>query len=272
MIIRVNDVDYFYEMQGKGPVVLLLHGFTGDHTTWTHLKKQLRDDFTLLSVDLLGHGRTSAPTDPARYQIETAAADLTALLEALKIKKVHLLGYSMGGRLALTFAILFPEKVSSLILESASPGLKTMKEREGRVFKDKQLAQMIEKKGIKEFVDYWERIPLFASQSKLPERIRHQIRRQRLDQSPLGLANSLRGMGTGQQPSWWSTLASLSMPIQLICGKKDPKFCQIAEEMKQVIPKASLTCVPDVGHAIHVEDPTNFDTIVKKFLLKAERS
>lgn len=272
MMIHVNGVDYFYTMQGSGPPLLLLHGFTGDHATWTEFADRMQDRFTIISFDLLGHGKTSAPADSSRYETKQVANDLATILETLKIEKAHLLGYSMGGRLALSFALLFPEKVKSLVLESASPGLSIPEEREARIHQDEQLAQMLEATGIEEFVDYWEEIPLFSTQKNLPKANQEKIRRQRLQQNPVGLAGSLRGMGTGQQPSWWSHLNNLLMPVQLICGDKDPKFCRIARDMVKVIPNAKMTEVPNVGHAIHVEDLKSFDTIVREFLINLERS
>lgn len=266
MKIHVNGVDYFYTIQGSGSPLLLLHGFTGDHSTWTDFVQSMQDDYTLLSLDLLGHGKANAPVDPTRYEIKQMANDLAAILDKLKLEKVHVLGYSMGGRVALSFAVLFPEKVKSLILESASPGLDSAKEREARIQQDERLAQMIEEKGMKEFVDYWQDIPLFATQKHLPATRQEEIRKQRLQQNPVGLAGSLRGMGTGQQPSWWPYLNAVRMPVQLICGERDVKFCQIAKDMAKVMSNAKIAKVLGVGHAIHVEDPKRFDTIVREFL------
>ncbi|GIN73132.1 putative 2-succinyl-6-hydroxy-2,4-cyclohexadiene-1-carboxylate synthase [Bacillus sp. J14TS2] len=266
MKIHVNGVDYFYTIQGSGPPLLLLHGFTGDHSTWTDFVQSMQDDYTLFSLDLLGHGKASIPADPPRYEIKQLANDLAAILEKLKLEKVHVLGYSMGGRLALSFAILFPEKVKSLILESASPGLESAEEREARIQQDERLAQMIEEKGMKEFVDYWQDIPLFATQKHLPATRQEEIRKQRLQQNPVGLAGSLRGMGTGQQPSWWPYLNAVRMPVQLICGERDEKFCRIAKDMAKFMSNAKIIKVPNMGHAIHVEVPKRFDTIVREFL------
>ncbi|KRG16114.1 2-succinyl-6-hydroxy-2,4-cyclohexadiene-1-carboxylate synthase [Lederbergia galactosidilytica] len=272
MMIHVNGVDYFYKIQGSGPPLLVLHGFTGDHSTWSDFAEWMQDHYTILSLDLLGHGKTSAPIHCDRYEIKQIANDLATILTELKLEKVHLLGYSMGGRLALTFAILFPEKVISLILESASPGLASQEERDARIYQDEELAQMIEKKGIKPFVDYWQNIPLFSTQKNLPKAIQEKIREQRLQQNSLGLACSLRGMGTGRQPSWWPNLNTLMIPVQLICGGKDPKFFRIAKDMIKVVPNAKMTEVPHAGHAIHVEDLKSFGTIVKEFLLNLEGS
>jgi 2-succinyl-6-hydroxy-2,4-cyclohexadiene-1-carboxylate synthase len=172
----------------------------------------------------------------------------------------------MGGRLALTFAVNYPEKVRKLILESASPGLRTEAERHERRVQDNKLSEKIRQEGIKNFIDYWENIPLFQSQKSLPEKIRTRIRSQRLANSIDGLANSLNGMGTGVQPSWWDELAHLEMPVLLITGNLDQKFCRIAEEMSKILPNVKWKTAEDAGHAIHVEKPELFGTIVSGFL------
>src|SRR5690625_6836121 len=97
------------------------------------------------------------------------------------------MGYTMGGREALSFEILYSENIRSLVLERASPGLKTEKERKKRRDHDKNLAFRMKDNGIEDFVDEWEKIPLFASQKKLPVEIKHKIREERLSQSVDGL-------------------------------------------------------------------------------------
>src|SRR5690606_32796090 len=112
--------------------------------------------------------------------------------------------------------------------------------------------------GIEKFVDYWENIPLFKTQKNINILAREQIRQQRLANNPIGLANSLKGMGTGAQPSYWDELAALDMPVLLLCGELDSKFCRISKEMQLLIKNADLVEVNEVGHAIHVEDPKKF--------------
>ncbi|GHH97385.1 putative 2-succinyl-6-hydroxy-2,4-cyclohexadiene-1-carboxylate synthase [Neobacillus kokaensis] len=222
----------------------------------------------MLMPDIIGHGSTESPSAPERYQIEAAAKDIHHFLDQLGIKKFDLLGYSMGGRLALTFAILFPERVRKLILESASPGLLTDGERKQRCMKDAELAHFIKEKGIETFVDYWEEIPLFSTMKRLPLSLREKVRKQRLENSPLGLANSLLGMGTGTQPSWWSYLEKLECDVLLLTGREDQKFCRIAEEMLKSLKRGTWVTIENTGHAIHVEDREKFGTIVSDFLSK----
>jgi 2-succinyl-6-hydroxy-2,4-cyclohexadiene-1-carboxylate synthase len=195
------------------------------------------------------------------------ANQLKDLLEQLGVQQVDLLGYSMGGRLALTFALLFPNKVRRLILASTSPGLATEKERDLRRIKDAELAKVIVEKGVKSFVGYWEEIPLFQTMKRLPMELQQKVREQRLRNSAHGLANSLLAMGTGSQPSWWGQLDQLACDVLLLTGEEDKKFCSIAESMLRELKKGSWVAIKNSGHAIHVEQAEKFGTIVSGFLI-----
>lgn len=262
----INGIRYHVDTWGTGFPLLLLHGFTGNSEGWKEFAPFWKDHSKTIALDIIGHGKSGSPPDIGQYQIEESAAVINSLLEKMGIGKIDVLGYSMGGRLALTFAVNYPEKVRKLILESATPGLRTEAERHERRIQDKKLSEKIRQEGIKNFIDYWENIPLFQSQKSLPEKIRTRIRCQRLANSIDGLANSLNGMGTGVQPSWWDELAHLEMPVLLITGNLDQKFCRIAEEMSKILPNVKWKTAEDAGHAIHVEKPELFGTIVSGFL------
>ncbi|WP_077327674.1 2-succinyl-6-hydroxy-2,4-cyclohexadiene-1-carboxylate synthase [Virgibacillus siamensis] len=263
MYFTRNGTSYWYEIEGEGKPVVLLHGFTGDSGTWSRFVSEWKHEFKLLVIDLPGHGKTVSERS---VTMEACCADLAGLFAELGLHQVHILGYSMGGRTALSFAMLHPEKVSSMTLESTSPGLNDEKERTARVNRDEQLAKRLERDGIVAFVDFWENIPLFQTQKKLPEMIRQSIRDERLSQSAAGLAMSLRSMGTGIQPSWWDRLEELKLPVLLIAGAYDNKFVGINKIMVNHMPEADLMVVEKAGHAIHVEQPQFFGKIVIEFL------
>ena len=249
-------IPYTLTEYGRGPTpLLLLHGFTGCGANWAAVGDVLGDTHRLLCPDLLGHGRTAAPPDPARYAMPHATADLIALLDGLGLDKVWLGGYSMGGRLALYMALHAPARVAGLVLESSSPGLATAAERATRLVSDEALAQRIEQEGIPAFVAAWEQLPLWASQAQFPAPRRQALREQRLRNHPQGLANSLRGMGTGAQPNLWPRLRELTMPVVLLAGALDEKFVAINQRMAAEIPSAVLHLIPGCGHAVHWEAP-----------------
>lgn len=248
------------------PPLLLLHGFTGSGENWNHLLPMFGERYSVITVDILGHGRSASPADPNRYQMDRVAADVIALLDAWEIAQTAVLGYSMGGRLALYLACTYPARFSQLILESSSPGLATEAERAARRQSDEALADWIEAHGIEPFVERWEKLPLWASQQQLSEAARTRLRQQRLQNNAQGLANSLRGMGTGAQPSLWEKLDTLTLPTLLIAGELDSKFVAINEKMAAILPNGRLQIIPDAGHTTHLERPSAFATAVLTFL------
>lgn len=271
MHIKVNGINYHVNVVGEGEPLLLLHGFTGSLQTWSPFINDWSHSFKLILVDLIGHGKTEHPEVVNRYTMENVVRDIKEILLTLNINRAHLLGYSMGGRVALSFSILYPENVLSLILESSSPGLEVEEERQNRKNSDNQLAERITQVGIAEFVDYWAKIPLFSTQEqRLPDARKQAIRQERLENSSQGLANSLRGMGTGVQPSWWSRLAHFQKSVLLLVGEDDQKFCAIGNKMHDLLPNSKILIINDAGHAIHVEQPEIFGKIVKDYLINGQ--
>ncbi|HIW32574.1 MAG TPA: 2-succinyl-6-hydroxy-2,4-cyclohexadiene-1-carboxylate synthase [Candidatus Paenibacillus intestinavium] len=256
------------EAHGERQALLLLHGFSGNHGQWAPFIDSWSAEHQLVIVDLLGHGESDAPIAYTRYSSEQTVNDLVELLDQLHIESAIVLGYSMGGRIALSMAQLAPSKVSGLILESTSPGLATLEERQARIASDEALATKLEQLGIDWFADYWAELPLFASLKMLPLVEREAIDQQRRSNTPLGLANSLRGIGTGAQPSWWEQLDNITGPTLFIVGEADTKFRAIAEQMmlRMSNSEGQLEIVSEAGHNVHMEQPYKFDTIVKRYL------
>ena len=276
-IVQVNSVRLGVELRGEArnsaQTLILLHGFTGSAAAWGHQLDTLADyGLRIIALDLLGHGQSDAPDDPQRYTIERCQQDILAGLQELGVSKgqATILGYSMGGRIALYTA--FSGFFRALILESASPGLEDTAEREQRRVSDEALAASIEGEGVPAFIERWENLRLFASQRTLPFESREALRRQRLQNSATGLAQSLRGIGTGVQPSLYARLPTLHIPVLLIVGALDTKFTAIAQRMVQALPQSQLRIVPAAGHTVHLEQPQLFTSLVGDFSLSMTHS
>jgi 2-succinyl-6-hydroxy-2,4-cyclohexadiene-1-carboxylate synthase len=264
--LLVNGVKLHVEVTGTGPPVVAIHGFTGSTTTWDRLAEALDGEFTTVRVDVLGHGLSAHPVDPGRYSMEHTVADLLAVADALELENPTWLGYSMGGRILLSLATTAPERCRMVVLESASPGLRDPVERQRRITSDTKLAARIEEDGIEAFVGYWEGLPLFATQSRLPLAVREQLRAQRLRNHPAGLANSLRGIGTGAMPPLHDHLKLLAMPVCFIAGQEDARYWAIATEMAAAAAQGERAIVSGAGHAPHFEQPDVFNNEVLAFL------
>lgn len=263
MFIDVNGATYAYTTQGEGEVLILLHGFTGTRKTWDNLIKKWHHAYQVLTIDLPGHGETM--TRHPRT-MEMVVDDLRNIVRKLNIDRAHFIGYSMGGRTALAYALTYPETVLTVTLESASPGLASHKERAERRQKDGGLIERLKSGGLESFINFWENIPLFATQKRLPKDVQTSVRKERLSQSTEGLIASLRYMGTGQQPSLWNNLQSLQRHVLLIVGGQDEKFVRLNEQMKRHLPKATLKVIKQAGHTVHLEQPMKFYHEVTTFI------
>ena len=265
----VDGLELHAEVAGSGPPLVLLHGFTGSADTWAGLTAALAADYTVIAPDLIGHGRSDAPEDVARYRMPRAAADLVALVRRLGHERAAWLGYSLGGRTALQLVTDHPEAAEVLILEGASPGIADDEERAARVRSDEAMAERIERDGAEAFVDTWERVPLFASQLALPAETRAAIRATRTANTATGLANSLRGMGAGAQDPLQDRVAGISVPTLLIAGELDTKYVEIARDMARTMPDATMHAIEGAGHAAHLERPEAFQRPLLEFLRRA---
>jgi len=258
------------EVSGEGPPLLLLHGFTGSARSFDALAPALRARRRVVAVDLVGHGRSEAPHAVAAYAFARAVDDLARVLDALRIPRAALLGYSLGGRLALGFACAHPGRVSGAVLIGASAGLAQAEARAARRRDDEALAASIEAHGVEAFVVRWEALPLFASQARLPAPVRAALRAQRLANVPHGLALSLRGMGTGAQPPLHDALARAPMPLLFVAGAEDVKFAAIARELAALAPRGACALVPAAGHAVQLERPADFLALAQPWLARLD--
>lgn len=268
--VKVRNITMHVKRYNIGAIekIVFLHGFTGSSATWDEVITLLPSSVEILTIDLVGHGQTSKPTDFTRYYAEEQIEDLHELFQLLGWSHFTLVGYSMGGRLALAYAAKY--SVDKLILESSSPGLVNEKERVTRKQADELLAERILSEGISAFVDFWEDIPLFHSQKSLSMEKQQAIRLERLAGSEVGLSNSLKGFSTGIQPSYWGNLEVMKVATTIVTGDLDRKFYEIALEMKKLLPNSKHVHISNAGHAIHVENPELFATIVKDIILKEE--
>ncbi|MCC6313501.1 MAG: 2-succinyl-6-hydroxy-2,4-cyclohexadiene-1-carboxylate synthase [Thermomicrobiales bacterium] len=261
---------YRVRSRGAGPPLLLLHGFTGSGAVWDALAPALARHHRLIMPDLLGHGGSSAPTDPARFAAERQIVDIMVVCRVLGVDRFHLLGYSMGARLALAVAANCPDRIARLVLESGSPGIAEPLGRCERTRSDAVLAEAIERDGVAAFVMRWGRLPLFAAQSRLPEATQERQRRLRLRNRPEGLAASLRGFGQGAQPPLHDALTRLPMPTLAVAGAEDAKYVRLGEEMAARLPRGRLVVMDGAGHTPHLEQPESFLAVMMSFLSESE--
>jgi 2-succinyl-6-hydroxy-2,4-cyclohexadiene-1-carboxylate synthase len=241
--------------------VTLLHGFTLGGASWDELIAKLPPGYQWIAPDLRGHGL--APVTPCT--MDDCARDLVELWDHLGVERSHVVGYSMGGRLALHVAVRLPERTLSLLTIGAQPGL-TGDEREARKERDEMLARRVESSGLETFIHYWESLPMFAGIVRRgPEYVAtlHQLR---MRNTAAGLAASLRGMGAGAMDPLWDELDAIRVPATFAAGERDFAYVDIALRMAQSVRDWRFRSVPDAGHAAQFEDPDATAAVVAEHL------
>ena len=199
--------------------------------------------YRAIAPDIRGHGSAS---DVVPVDLEHVIGDVARH----PADTFTLVGYSMGGRIALHIALALPARVERLVLIGASPGLADPAERAARRAADERLASELESSTIEEFATSWAQTPVLADQ---PRDVAAAVHADRLRSAPAGLARALRGLGTGALPSLWETLGDLAIPTLLVVGERDLKFAEIAAAMARQIPAGEVIVVPNSGHAVHLE-------------------
>lgn len=241
--------------------LLALHGFTGTGEDFEALAA-LTPELGWRAPDLPGHG-DAADEEALPALLERLSA---ALLSAPRPRLV--LGYSMGGRIALQLAVALRgvDALDGLILVGASPGLADLVEAAARRAADEALAALAEAEGAEAFLTRWRATPILQTQAQIPEPWRGRMLARRARCRASGLAASLRVYGTGALPSLWDALPTLSVPTALIAGALDPKFVRVHAEMAARLPNVRTVTLPGVGHTAHLEDPAAFVAALRGLL------
>ena len=197
---------------------------------------------------LAGHGRGARPPAERDYM---ALAGRQA--DALRAARYLLVGYSMGGRLALAMALSRPQRCAGLVLISAGLGLAEEAARAARRAWDAQQADAIERLGLPRFMDGWQRLPLFHTQAQLSQPLRDDLRQQRLGHDTAALAWAMRHLGLGNMPYLGARLGELSMPVTLVTGALDERYTAMAQEAQRGCPSLRHIIVAHAGHNVVME-------------------
>lgn len=237
-------------------MIWAIHGFTGRPASWSDI--QAVPDTHCLRV--LGHGASSIAQGE-----ESFTGEVSRLAAELPAERVHLVGYSLGARLALGIALKDPSRLSKLTLIGVHPGLQSENERSSRRESDLAWAKLLRTEGITAFVQAWQELPMWESQREVPISKLDSQRAQRLQHDPLQLAYALQSLGTGSMPPMWQELPALSMPVQLIVGEQDTKYLEIAKAMLAALPDGHLEVIRAAGHNPVLETPDKVDQLLAAF-------
>jgi len=266
--IGTNDVMFNVLIQGdihSNIPIIFLHGFTGSSQNWTEIISGI--ELPSICVDLPGHGKSKFHNLREPYSFQNWQEDFDQLTEAIGIETFHLCGYSMGGRLAISYAQAHHEKVAGLILESSTLGIDDEAERLNREVEDKWHASQI-LVNYESFLSKWGNLELFAKQQERNLQGFKNQKKIRESQDKVQLAHVLQELGTGKMPPYWDDVNNWEFPTLLITGNEDIKFSNIAQKVQGINPRISWERVPDSGHNIHLENPQSFIEILRNFQLE----
>jgi len=269
-ILEEEDARLNYEVIGEGSPVTLLHGFTQSGQSWREVISMMPAGRRWVVPDLRGHGATRVRPG-APYTMEACTEDLVRLWDSLGIARSHLVGYSMGGRLALHVAATRPERILSLLTIGAHAGLDE-EAREGRRRGDESLAQRIETDGLEAFVNYWSSLPMFESLERRGPSFVAQVRAARMENHVAGLAESLRGMGAGAMRPVWNELGRVKVPCTFVAGQLDHGYAASARRLAESVPDGRVVIVQRAGHTVHQERPEAFSRLLLAHLEAASES
>ncbi len=268
----IQSVPLHIQTIGKSslPRIIFLHGFLGSGSDWLPIARQLCDDYCCIMVDLPGHGKASFQQTPQTDGFFDQTIDaLAELLQESPSTQSYIVGYSMGGRLALALLLRHQELFSKAVIVSASPGLRTVKEQIDRQEHDEKIARKIEH-NFEGFIEAWYDQPLFATLKHHP--IFKEVETERKINDPRNLALAMRVLGTGRQRSQWERLQYNNIPVRFFAGEKDERYVEIGRQMVKLCPGSDLEIFPHCGHTLQLENKELFLDRLRFFFNQQEET
>jgi len=263
---HINDVDLHYEVSGIGPSIALCHGYTSSSHDWSFQIPALSQNYQVITMDHRGHGNSSAPSHANAYSIPIFANDIYQLLNYLGTTKCCLVGHSMGGFIALQFAIDYPQLITSLVLVGTSsswinlPGYAELRTK---------LDEIARRDGMEAAFEYDTRHnPLLRRHFEKHPELREIAKRRICRTSVDGFTHA--GQALLLWPSVTSRLGEISAPTLVILGEEDTAFRQPSKDLAKGIPNSELKLVPQASHSPQEERPTTFNRLLTEFLSKVE--
>jgi pimeloyl-ACP methyl ester carboxylesterase len=263
--VRVNGIDLDYEIDGNGPVLVLVHGLACGRRMWFHQVRALRSRFTILTYDQRGHGRTSAPDEREAYSAGHLSRDLAGLLDHLGVERCHVVGFSMGGGPALSLAATQPGRVRSLVLADVGAGAENPAATQALVRRWMDLSRS---GGMPALADEMLRSEFYKTYANRGARSRKHMRAL-ITANPLhGLENTLTEVLAKRTSLFRMSRAigSLRVPTQVLTGADDYVCRKAAHLLAGTIPQARQGRIQGAGHMAPLEAPAAFNALLRNFL------
>ena len=243
-----DGVQIHYEVAGRGPALLLTHGFSATGEMWAGQLAALSPNFTVITWDMRGHGRSDYPQDQALYSEAATVADMAALLDAVGAQSAVIGGLSLGGYMSLAFHRAHPERTRALLIIDTGPGYKNDQAREGWNANALKRAERYEAEGLGDL-------------AKASAEVRAASHR-----DATGLARAARGMLTQRDARVIESLPDIGVPAIVMVGENDTPFLAASDYMAAKIPGARKAVIPAAGHAANIDNPQAFNAALVGFL------
>ena len=261
-IARVGDVDLAYECRGSGPPFVLVHGWTGSGRGWHPAADPLTRRVTVVTYDQRGHGRSTNVGDPEAYTFDLLVDDLAGLVDVLALEPFHLLGHSMGGAVAMRYALRAPERVRSLVLLDTGA-----KSAAGSIDLMQPLIDIVEAGGLPAYITA--ALPYVGPPGPAGEDRRALFTWDIEHLDPVAFVTLARALCSS--PSVLDELAGLRTPTTVIVGEDDTHLRAASDEMASTIPGAVLEVIAGAAHIPHHEQPEAWLAAIEAHLDRAER-
>jgi pimeloyl-ACP methyl ester carboxylesterase len=243
-----NGVKISYEVHGKGPALILTHGYSSTSQMWSDQVEALAARYQLILWDMRGHGLSDYPDDPNAYSEALTVGDIAALLDEVGAERAVVGGLSLGGYMSLAFYRAHPERVSALLIIDTGPGFKKDEAREAWNKRAHHTAARLERDGL----------ATLQSMGRERRSVSHR------DAS--GLARAARGMLTQRDARVIELLPDIKVPSLIVVGADDTPFLAAADYMAAKIPGAKKVVIASAGHAVNIDQPQAFIDAVLPFL------
>jgi pimeloyl-ACP methyl ester carboxylesterase len=262
-----DGVRLHYEEAGSGIPVIFVHEFAGDHRSWETQMRHFCQRYRAITYGARGYPPSDVPEDPARYSQARAADDIAAVLDHLKIAKAHVVGLSMGGFATLHFGFRHPDRALSLTVAGCGYGAEKGQRDKFRAEAD-AIAAFLDQNGMKAFAAKYAYGPTRVQFENKDPRGFAEFEQQLSEHSALGSRNTQLGVQR-ERPSLYDLvdqMKALTVPTLILTGDEDWPCLTPALLMKQTIPSAALSVMPNCGHTINIEDPDQFNLLVGNFI------
>lgn len=266
-----DGVKLYYEETGTGTPIIFVHEFAADHRSWETQMRHFGQRYRAITYGARGYPPSDVPEDVSMYSQNRATDDIAAVLDHLKIAKAHVVGLSMGGFATLHFGFRHPHRALSLVVAGCGYGAEKGQEEKFRKEVETVVAT-IRGEGAAKFAEKYAYGPTRVQFENKDPRGFAQFKQELAEHSTIGTANTQEGV-QGKRPSLYDLvdqMKAMTTPVLVLTGDEDWPCLQPGLLMKQTIPTAALSVMPNCGHTINIEDPDQFNRLVGDFIVQVD--